>query len=58
MEKILSNKNDYALSKWVSEIQQNSKEMFNTETVRIRILIHMDLQHLVIEVYADLFIKL
>ena len=34
----IKQKNDYALSKWVSEIQiMNSKEMFNTETVRIRI---------------------
>ena len=39
MEKnFIKQKNDYALSKWVSEIQiMNSKEMFNTETVRIRI---------------------
>ena len=39
MEKqFIKQKNDYALSKWVSEIQiMNSKEMFNTETVRVRI---------------------
>ena len=39
MEKnFIKQKNDYAISKWVSEIQiMNSKEMFNTETVRIRI---------------------
>ena len=39
MEKyFIKQKNDYALSKWVSEIQiMNSKEMFNTDTVRIRI---------------------
>lgn len=39
MEKnFIKQKNDYALSKWVSEIQiMNSKEMFNTDTVRVRI---------------------
>ena len=39
MEKnFIKQKNDYALSKWVSEIQiMNSKEMYNTETVRVRI---------------------
>lgn len=39
MEKYyIKQKNDYAISKWVSELQiLNSKEMFNTDTVRIRI---------------------
>ena len=58
----IKQKNDYALSKWVSEIQiMNSREMFNTETVRIRIFNTYGQENTLVTIgvlHVDLFTKL